>query len=71
MTTDGYVAELEEHRRLSNEAVDKYKKLVKSLDREIKMHREYESTLREIICRLVEGRISEENRKMLLEKFRN
>ena len=71
MATDEYIAELEEHRRLSNEAVDKYKKLVKSLDREIEMHREYESTLREIICRLVEGRISEENRKMLLEKFRN
>lgn len=71
MTTDEYVAELEEHRRLSNEAVDKYKKLVKDLDREIEMHREYESTLREIICRLVEGRISEENRKMILEKFRN
>ena len=71
MTTDEYIAELEEHRRLSNEAIDKYKKLVKSLDREIEMHREYESTLREIIYRLVEGRISEENRKMLLEKFRN
>lgn len=71
MTTDEYIAELEEHRRLSNEAVDKYKKLVKSLDREIEMHREYESALREIICRLIEGRISEENRKMLLEKFRN
>lgn len=71
MTTDEYVAELEEHRRLSNEAINKYKKLVKGLDREIEMHREYESTLREIICRLIEGRISEENRKMLLEKFRN
>lgn len=71
MTTDEYIAELEEHRKLSNEAVDKYKKLVKSLDREIEMHREYESTLREIICRLIEGRISEGNRKMLLEKFGN
>lgn len=71
MTTDEYIAELEEHRKLSNEAVDKYKKLVKGLDREIEMHREYESTLREIICRLIEGRISEENRKMILEKFRN
>ena len=71
MVTDEYVAELEEHRKLSNEAVDKYKKLVKSLDREIEMHREYESSLKEIICRLIEGRISEENRKMLLAKFRN
>lgn len=71
MTIDEYIAELEEHRKLSNEAIDKYKKLVEGLDREIEMHREYESTLREIICRLVEGRISEENRKMLLEKFRN
>ena len=71
MTTDEYVAELEKHRRLSNEAVDKYKKLVKGLDREIEIHQKYEETLREIICRLIEGRISEENRKMLLEKFRN
>lgn len=71
MTTDEYVAELEEHRRLSNEAVDKYKKLVKDLDREIEMRCEYESALKEIICRLIEGRISKENRKMLLEKFRN
>ena len=71
MVTDEYIAELEEHRKLSNEAVDKYKKLVKSLDREIEMHREYESTLKEIICRLIEGRISEENKERLLEKFRN
>ena len=71
MTTDEYVAELEEHRKLSNEAVDKYKKLVKSLDREIEIHRDYESTLKEIICRLIEGRISEENKKRILEKFRN
>ena len=71
MATDEYVAELEEHRRLSNEAIDKYKKLVNGLDREIEMHQKYEETLREIICRLIEGRISEENRKMLLDKFRN
>lgn len=71
MTTDEYIAELEEHRRLSNETIDKYKKLVKGLDREIEMHCEYESTLREIICRLIEGRISEKNGKKLLEKFRN
>ena len=71
MTTDEYIAELEGLIEKYREAHDKYKKLVSSLDREIEMHREYESTLREIICRLVEGRISEENRKMLLEKFRN
>ena len=71
MATDEYVAELEEHRRLSNETIDKYQKLVKGFDREIEIHQKYEETLREIICRLIEGRISEENRKMLLEKFRN
>ena len=71
MTTDEYIAELEEHRKLSNEAIDKYKKLVKGLDREIEIRQKYEETLREIICRLIEGRISEENRKMILEKFRN
>ena len=71
MTTDEYIAELEEHMKLSSEAIDKYKKLVKGFDREIEIHQKYEETLREIICRLIEGRISEENRKMLLEKFRN
>ena len=71
MTTDEYIAELEEHRKLSNEAINKYKKLVKGLDREIEIHQKYEETLREIICRLIDGRISEKNRKMLLEKFRN
>ena len=71
MTTDEYIAELEEHRKLSNEAIDKYKKLVKGLDREIEIRQKYEETLREIICRLIEGRISEENKERLLEKFRN
>ena len=71
MTIDEYIAELEEHRKLSSEVIDKYKKLVKGFDREIEIHQKYEETLREIICRLIEGRISEENRKMLLEKFRN
>ena len=71
MTIDEYIAELEEHRKLSSEVIDKYKKLVKGFDREIEVHQKYEETLREIICRLIEGRISEENRKMLLEKFRN
>lgn len=71
MTIDEYVAELEEHRRLSNEAIDKYKKLVKNFDREIATHEKYEKTLKEIICRLIEGRISEEDKERLLEKFRN
>lgn len=71
MATDEYIAELEEHRKLSNEAVDKYKKLVEGLDREIAIHQKYEETLKEIICRLIEGRISEENKEKLLEKFRN
>lgn len=71
MTTDEYIAELEEHRKLSNEAVDKYKKLVGNLDREIEIHQKYEKTLKEIVCRLIEGRISEENKERLLEKFRN
>lgn len=71
MTTDEYIAELEEHRKLSNEAINKYKKLVEGFDREIEIYQKYEDTLREIICRLIEGRISEEDRKMILEKFRN
>lgn len=71
MTTEEYIDELEGLIDKYREAHDKYKKLVESLDREIEMHRECESTLKEIICRLIEGRISEEDRKMLLEKFRN
>lgn len=71
MKASEYIDELEEHRKLSNEAVDKYKKLVGNLDREIAIHERYEKTLKEIICRLIEGRISEENKERLLEKFRN
>ena len=71
MTTDQYIDKLEDLINDYREAIEKYKKLVKSLDREIEMHREYESTLREIICRLVAGRISEDKKQQLLEKFRN
>lgn len=71
MKASEYIDELEGLIDKYREAHDKYKKLVESLDREIEMHREYESMLKRIICRLIEGQISEENRKMLLEKFRN
>lgn len=70
-STNEYIEELEKHRGLSNEVIEKYKKLVDKLDEEIDQHVKYELALREIICRLIEGRVSEEDRKRILEKFRS
>lgn len=66
-----YIEELEQHRKVSNEAIEKYKALVDTLDKEIDRHVNYELVLKEMICRLIEGRISDEMQKRLLEKFRN
>lgn len=71
MTTDQYIDKLEDLINDYREAIEKYKKLVDSLDREIEIHRDFELTLKEIICRLIEGRISEDKKQQLLEKFRN
>lgn len=71
MKASEYIDELEGLIDKYREAITSYKKLVEGLDREISIHQKYEETLKEIICRLIEGRISEENKERLLEKFRN
>ena len=71
MKTSEYIDELENLIDKYREAINRYNKLVDGLDKEIATHQRYEETLKEIICRLIEGRISEENKERLLEKFRN
>ena len=71
MKASEYIDELENLIDKYREAINRYNKLVDGLDKEIAIHQRYEKTLKEIICRLIEGRISEENKEMLLEKFRN
>ena len=71
MKASEYIDELEGLIDKYQEAINRYKKLVDGLDKEIAIHQKYEETLKEIICRLIEGRISEENKERLLEKFRN
>ena len=71
MKASEYIDELEDLIDKYREAINRYKKLVDGLDKEIAIHQKYEETLKEIICRLIEGRISEENKERLLAKFRN
>ena len=71
MKASEYIDELESLIDKYREAMNRYKKLVDGLDKEIALHQRYEKALKEIICRLIEGRISEENKERLLEKFRN
>lgn len=71
MKASEYIDELEDLIDKYREAITRYKKLVEGLDREIETYQKYEEMLKEIICRLIEGRISEEDKERLLEKFRN
>lgn len=65
-----YVACLEELIESQKTALEKYRELDKRQRAEIKLCENLIATYKEMICRLIEGRISEETKSMMLNKFR-
>lgn len=65
-----YIACLEELVESQRTALEKYRKLDERQRAEIKLCEKLIATYKEMICRLIEGRISEETRSGILNKFR-
>lgn len=68
---DDFFASFDRYRDLSNETIAAYKKEIESLKNAIEFHKTYEIALKEMMCRIIEGEISEETQQRLLKKFRS
>lgn len=65
-----YVDSLETLVETQKAALEQYRKIDESQRAEIKLCKTLIAAHKEMICRLIEGRVSEETQKALLEKFR-
>lgn len=65
-----YVASLEKLVESQKTALELYRKLDESQRAEIKLRKKLIATYKEMICRLIEGRVSEETKSKMLNKFR-
>lgn len=65
-----YVESLETLVETQRAALEQYRKLDKSLRAEIEMCETLIAAYKEMICRLIEGRVSEETKSKMLSKFR-
>lgn len=65
-----YVACLRELVESQRAALEMYRKLDEGQRAEIKLCEKLIATYKEIICRLIEGQVSEETKSMMLNKFR-
>lgn len=65
-----YIACLEDQVESQRTALERYRKLDERQRAEIKLCDELIATYKEMICRLIEGRISEETKSEMLNKFR-
>lgn len=65
-----HVASLEELVKTQRAALEMYRKLDENQRRKIKLCEALIAAYKEMICRLIEGRISEETKVEMLNKFR-
>lgn len=69
--TEDYISALEKYHDLSKKVIEEHKKIIAS-DQEIIADQKMRITaLEEIVCRLIEGRVSKKDKEKLLNKFRN
>lgn len=66
-----YVASLEELVESQRAALEMYRKLDENQRAEIKLRETLMAVYKEMICRLIEGRVSEETKVEMLNKFRD
>ena len=69
-STDTYISALEQHRETSDELIETYKKQIDTLNGLVDMYEMRTVLLIELLCRVLEGNVSEEMAEKLLEKFR-
>lgn len=65
-----YVASLEELVKTQRAALEQYRKLDENQRNEIELCETLIAAYKEMICRLIEGRVSEETKAAMLKKFR-
>ena len=65
-----YVAQLEGLVKTQREVIEQYRKLDENNKTQIELCETLIAAYKEMICRLIEGRISEETKAEMLEKFR-
>lgn len=65
-----YVDSLEELVETQRAALENYRKLDEGQRAEIKLCNMLIAAYKEMICRLIEGRVSEETKSKMLKKFR-
>lgn len=70
-TDDELFKKMDKYMGLSKEVIAAYKIEVDELKSEIRLHETYEIALKEMMCRIIEGKISEETQQRLLKKFRS
>ena len=68
--TDAYISALEQNREISDKLIEMYKKQIDTLNRLVDMYQMRSVLLKEVLCRVLEGNVSEEMAEKLLEKFR-
>lgn len=65
-----YVASLESLVETQREVIERYRKLDENHERQIKLCEALIARYKEMMCRLIEGRISEKTKTKMLNKFR-
>lgn len=65
-----YVASLESLVETQREVIERYRKIDENNQCQIKLYETLVASHKEMICRLIEGRISEETKSKMLNKFR-
>lgn len=69
-STDAYISALEQHRETSNKLIEMYKKENDTLNGLVDLYQMRSILLKEVLCRVLEGKFSEEMAEKLLEKLR-
>ena len=65
-----YIAQLEKLVKAQRAALEQYRRFDENQRCEIKLYETLIAVHKEMICRLIEGRVSEETKAEMLEKFR-
>lgn len=71
MYDQDYVRLLEEHKIESEALISRYKKLIDQLQREIDMHITLESSLKKMICYVLESNISDDLKRKILDSYKS
>ena len=68
---DEYIDKVEEYRRVTNQLIATKDKEIDHLEEIVLKSDRYIKVLKEMLCRSIEGELSEETQKKILAKFRN